>query len=438
MTYKVQAGDTLYSISKKFNVTPDQIKAWSKLTSINLSIGQVLTVSATSTPSPAPVSPPSNASSSSVQKRYTVQKGDTLYSIATKNGVTVAQLQTWNKLTGTALALGQVLIVGTSSTPNPVPPTPVPTPTPKPIPTPPIPTPPATGLNQFVVTKTNKTTYNSIVINWGTGSATMRDHYPSAFLVNPFGVSYSGQVAFENHIDDFEDILPRSFYADVLQYVAKNEGNFDAVNSYDKAIFSFGFIQFTGAAASGSMLSRVLQRFKNTDPSGFAQYFGQYGMDVNNNIFSYTWYQGDNAYNEVANDLRLTGVFIASGSYRGMIRAQVAIALEEYLNKALAETTSVVILGQTVSLNRIIYSEGGIALRVDLCINRGLSGSLVILKKAIEQVANQSGIFVVGALSTIDERAVVQAVVNNEVDPNRRPRINALLNGNFSFDKGIA
>lgn len=431
MTYKVQAGDTLFSISKRFGVTPEQIKIWNHLPTNNIAINQVLTVSASSSP---PVTPPTNTSSTTI-KRYTVQKGDTLFSIAGKNGVTVAQLQTWNKLTGTNLSLGQVLVVGTSATPTPV--IPKPTPTPSPIPTPTIPTTPATGLNKFVVTKANKTTYNSIVISWGTGSATMRDHYPSAFMVNPFGVSYVGQAAFENHLDDFDDILPRSFYADILQYVAKNEGCFDAVNSYDKAIFSFGFIQFTGAAASGSILSRVLQRFKDTDSWGFDTYFKQYGMDVNNSIFSYTWYQGDNAYNEVANDLRLTGAFIASGSYRGMIRAQVAIALEEYLNKALAETTSVIILGQTVSLNRILFSEGGIALRVDLCINRGLSGSLIILKKAVEQVATQSGIFVVSALSAIDERAVVKAVANNEVDPTRRARVTILLNGNFSFDKGI-
>jgi LysM repeat protein len=436
MTYKVQAGETLYAISRKFGVTPEQIIAWNRLSGNAISIGQVLTVSAPSSTPTTP--PPSNTTSSNTSKRYTVQKGDTLYSIATKNGVTVAQIQAWNKLTGTTLSLGQVLVVGTSSTPTPVTPKPIPSPAPTPIPTPVIPSTPASGLNQFVVTKTNKTTYNSIVISWGTGSATMRDHYPSAFLVNPFGVSYKGQAAFENHLDDFEDILPRSFYADVLQFVAQNEGNFDAVNSYDKAIFSFGFLQFTGAAASGSVLSRVLQRFKNTDPSGFAQYFGQYGMDVNNTIFSYTWYQGDNAYNEVANDLRLTGAFIASGSYRGMIRAQVAIALEEYLNKALADSTSVIILGQTVSLNRVIYSEAGTVLRVDLCVNRGLTGSLAILKKAIEQVANQSGIFVVSGLSMIDEQLVVKAVVNNEVDPNRRPRLNNILNGTFSFDKGIA
>lgn len=40
---------------------------------------------------------------------YTVQKGDTLYGIATKNKVTVDQLKKWNGLTGNNLNVGQKL-----------------------------------------------------------------------------------------------------------------------------------------------------------------------------------------------------------------------------------------------------------------------------------------------------------------------------------------
>jgi peptidoglycan endopeptidase LytF len=60
-----------------------------------------------------------------------------------------------------------------------------------------------------------------------------------------------------------------SLFIDVLHFIGKNEGCFDAVNSYDKAIFSFGFIQFTGASASGSILSKVLQRMKQNNSDAF-------------------------------------------------------------------------------------------------------------------------------------------------------------------------
>lgn len=43
-SYKVQKGDTLYSISKKHNVSVDELKRMNKLTSNALSIGQILKV----------------------------------------------------------------------------------------------------------------------------------------------------------------------------------------------------------------------------------------------------------------------------------------------------------------------------------------------------------------------------------------------------------
>lgn len=60
-----------------------------------LSIGQVIKVPTMST--------------GSTENTYTVQNGDTLYSIARKFGTTVTNLQNKNNLSGTALSIGQVL-----------------------------------------------------------------------------------------------------------------------------------------------------------------------------------------------------------------------------------------------------------------------------------------------------------------------------------------
>jgi murein DD-endopeptidase MepM/ murein hydrolase activator NlpD len=45
---------------------------------------------------------------------YTVCRGDTLWGIAQKNGVTVAELRRWNRLSGNLIHAGQVLKVGES------------------------------------------------------------------------------------------------------------------------------------------------------------------------------------------------------------------------------------------------------------------------------------------------------------------------------------
>ena len=43
-THIVQTKETLYSISKKYGVSLDQLKAWNKLDSLDLKIGQQLLI----------------------------------------------------------------------------------------------------------------------------------------------------------------------------------------------------------------------------------------------------------------------------------------------------------------------------------------------------------------------------------------------------------
>ena len=96
ISYTVQKGDSLYSIAKKYNVTIDEIKELNNLTSNLLSIGQVLLI----------------PSSTPLETTYTVQKGDSLYSIAKKYNTSVDKLKELNSLTSNMLSIGQILIVG--------------------------------------------------------------------------------------------------------------------------------------------------------------------------------------------------------------------------------------------------------------------------------------------------------------------------------------
>ena len=90
-TYTVQKGDTLYSISKKFNTTVEMLKQLNNLSSNNLSVGKILKIP------------------SSTSNYYTVKKGDTLYSIATKNNTTVDLIKELNNLNTNTLSIGQIL-----------------------------------------------------------------------------------------------------------------------------------------------------------------------------------------------------------------------------------------------------------------------------------------------------------------------------------------
>lgn len=95
ITYTVQKGDSLYSIARKYSTTIDKIKDLNNLTTNLLSIGQVLLI-------------PTNTN---LETTYTVQKGDSLYSIAKKYNTTVDKLKQLNNLTSNLLSIGQILIV---------------------------------------------------------------------------------------------------------------------------------------------------------------------------------------------------------------------------------------------------------------------------------------------------------------------------------------
>lgn len=99
--YTVKSGDTLYSIAKKYNLSVDELKKLNNLTSNSLSIGQKLKIS---------------TSEDDTETTYTVVKGDTLYGIANKFGVSVNNLKNINNLSSNTLSIGQVLkIPGTTS-----------------------------------------------------------------------------------------------------------------------------------------------------------------------------------------------------------------------------------------------------------------------------------------------------------------------------------
>lgn len=93
-TYLVKAGDTLYGIANKFNVTVDNLKDTNNLLNNNLSIGQTLIIPSTTS-----------------YLTYTVKPGDSLYSIARTFGTTVSEIETLNNLSTSILSVGQQLLL---------------------------------------------------------------------------------------------------------------------------------------------------------------------------------------------------------------------------------------------------------------------------------------------------------------------------------------
>lgn len=105
-TYTVKKGDSLYSIATKYNTTVDELKRINNLTSNILSIGQVLKL---------PGDKVSDVEQEENTVSYTVQKGDSLYSIARKYSTTIDKIKDLNNLTSNILSIGQVLLIPTDT-----------------------------------------------------------------------------------------------------------------------------------------------------------------------------------------------------------------------------------------------------------------------------------------------------------------------------------
>ena len=110
-TYIVKKGDSLYSIANKYNTTIDELKRINNLTSNILSIGQVLKL---------PSDKVSDIEKEENTISYTVQKGDSLYSIAKKFGITVDEIKSLNNLTSNNLAIGEQLMIKGSTGDEPI------------------------------------------------------------------------------------------------------------------------------------------------------------------------------------------------------------------------------------------------------------------------------------------------------------------------------
>lgn len=106
VTIRVQAGDNLSTLAETHGVTSSEIMAWNGISDPNrLQVGQELRLYGQSQAAEAATAPAAAAT-------HTVQSGDSLYSIARANGLSVSDLKAFNGLTSNTIQPGQVLKLG--------------------------------------------------------------------------------------------------------------------------------------------------------------------------------------------------------------------------------------------------------------------------------------------------------------------------------------
>lgn len=110
----VQQSETLFSIARMYGISTADIKRWNNLADNTIGIGDKLYIkqgfATAQEPKPSEaIRPATNG------KTHTVQPSETLYSIGRLYGVGVADLKKWNNLRGNEISIGQVLVVGSAT-----------------------------------------------------------------------------------------------------------------------------------------------------------------------------------------------------------------------------------------------------------------------------------------------------------------------------------
>ena len=113
-TYTVKAGDTLWEIANDHDTTVNALKQNNHLNSDTIYVGQVLSLGQATSTSSHSQSSASAQSSSPTNGTYMVKAGDTLWSIANANDMTVAQLKQKNDLSNDTIYVGQTLNVSSA------------------------------------------------------------------------------------------------------------------------------------------------------------------------------------------------------------------------------------------------------------------------------------------------------------------------------------
>jgi len=114
VTYKIKSGDTLGSVAQKFGLSSSkEIIEFNGLSSSFVKVGQTIRI-----PSSNAVAKPTTVPTKDIvvknekkipNSSYTVKGGDSLYSIAIKNGTSVDSIKDLNNLENNNLKIGQVL-----------------------------------------------------------------------------------------------------------------------------------------------------------------------------------------------------------------------------------------------------------------------------------------------------------------------------------------
>ena len=243
---------------------------------------------------------------------------------------------------------------------------------------------------------------SAYVMTSGTNRVSFRDHIASGVTVSDTGVMFRGTAAPSAlPVRAYTDLGLQAAQAAALQFVSSAEGNFDAINTYDRAIVSAGFIQFAG----GRGLPPYIALLKARQAAKFRDLLQKFGIDVeftvtNGAITSPRLVVLDPSASQVLrataaetairDDKRLTTALILSGRDRDVQIIQIEAAARGYVLPILDANIAPSTRGGRARLGDFIRSEKGMAALFDRAIQEGLDGGRRRFERVVQRLVRQS------------------------------------------------
>jgi len=215
-----------------------------------------------------------------------------------------------------------------------------------------------------------------------------------------------------NHREKLQEVNLTESEVNVISATAENEGNLDAVNTWDNQFISFGMFQWTaGGPGKPGELPALLQIIKDRYPDDFQHYWAQFGLDVMEAEAKTGWfsYRGKRLVSAAEKAMLREHIwahrFAQAGADIEVQAAQILHAINRINQFYFARSSQL----DGYALADLITSEYGVALLLDNHVNRP-----GYVRSCVAEALNRSNLTAADMTAGTDEDE--QRVIKNYLD----------------------
>jgi hypothetical protein len=239
-------------------------------------------------------------------------------------------------------------------------------------------------------------TYYELSVPTGTGAATIRLHdHVIAFATDTRG-GFAGGATTDSRAAVAAALGRSGISADkqaMLRVLSSLEGHFSTVNTWDRAVVTFGFIQWTTDEAGDGTLCKLMAALRSASPAAYRRCFQRYGIDLAGRRLRVTrpdgtTLVGTDAARFVQTSVKHVAALSAAGTDLDMQAAQIRFAAESKIDAMLARTVSAG--GKSARLADLLTSEYAVAVMLDRATGTGEGGTRSAAQRGFAAFVAQS------------------------------------------------